>query len=186
MKLMQTSKPKIQQILNMGQWFVTDDVNCELITPSLGSCVAVCLYENNLHLAGMAHVVLPSRMTRKLKSQNEESFPSAKYADEVIKLLMKEMVCFVGHNRLNVEARIAGGAQLFSGSARLTETKSSKKPFPLIGSRNVEVLRTELKIHKIPLVSSDVEGNNGRTVSFDVATGEIFVKTIGSGGKDRM
>lgn len=170
--------------LNMGQWFVTKSGNHELVAPSLGSCVALCLYDKSKKIGGMAHVVLPSRILRDIRSTNfqGEPYPSAKYADEVIMLLLNEMIRQVGHSELSLEAKVAGGAQMFLGAAQKRKNiyEVDKKGFPLIGRSNSEILKKELSKFNIPLIGSDLGGNWGRTVSFRVETGVVSIRRIGT------
>ncbi|MDX1921117.1 MAG: chemotaxis protein CheD [Candidatus Caenarcaniphilales bacterium] len=167
----------------MGQWFVTKSSSHELVAPSLGSCIALCLYDKSKKIGGMAHVVLPSRILRDIRSSNfhGETYPSAKYADEVIMLILNEMIRQVGHSELSLEAKMAGGSQMFVGAQkRKTLNEVDKKGFPLIGRSNAEVLKKELAKFNIPLLGSDLGGNWGRTVSFRVDTGVVSIRRIGS------
>ena len=168
----------------MGQWCVSDYPHAELIAPSLGSCVAVCLYDPVRRLAGMAHVVLPSRSQRSIPIEKQhDPYPCAKYADEAVLLLINEMSKRIGHSSLQLVSKLAGGAQMFKGAYQTSsddlEAAHSKKGFPLIGKNNADVLKRELSRLNIPLKACDLGGNWGRTVIFVVQTGEVFIQRIG-------
>ncbi len=166
-----TEQSKVELRLTMGKWFVGDSSEIELVAPCLGSCVAVCLYEPNEKIGGMAHTVFPSR---KLVPNNlaKDRFPSARYADEVVGLLVDELIKKTGHNNLHLVAKLVGGAQMFKGLY-------SKSGFPNIGSSNVKVLRRELVKWSIPIINCDVGGTTGRTVVFDSHSGAVFIRRIG-------
>ncbi|MDY7081049.1 MAG: chemotaxis protein CheD, partial [Halobacteria archaeon] len=46
-----------------------------------------------------------------------------------------------------------------------------------VGERNVEAVREKLEDEGIPIVAEDVGGDYGRSVEFDVMTGELMIKT---------
>lgn len=182
-----TGKAKTEIRLNMGQWFVTSSENHKLVAPSLGSCVALCLFDKTNKIGGMAHVVLPSRVLRDIKSSSlhNENYPSAKYADEVIILLLNEIIRQVGHSEISLEAKLVGGSQMFIGAQRRKspneQSSAKERPgFPYIGRSNAEVLKKELSKFNIDIVSSDLGGNWGRTVTCNATTGEVLIRRIGS------
>ena len=85
-----------------------------LTTLGLGSCVGVALYDAQMRIAGLVHIMLPD--SSKVR-QNENK---AKFADTGIELLierMKERGAAV--NRLT--AKIAGGAQMFAVKQKLAQ-----------------------------------------------------------------
>lgn len=138
----------------------------KIMTAGLGSCIGICLYDLTAQVGGMAHIMLPS-------SQNMKGSP-AKYADTCMKLLFDEMLKQgVSKNRL--KAKIAGGAQMFSFAG--------KDPVMKIGERNAEAVQGILIEMKIPLLAIDVGGTFGRTITFDIQTGNLHVKTINYGEK---
>jgi len=137
-----------------------------LITLGLGSCVGVTLYDTIQKVGGLLHVMLP-RMADFEKGFNRP----AKFADTGIPLLLEE-VLKLGANRRMLEAKIAGGAQMFSGADRKFQLN--------IGERNVEAVRETLRNLGIRIVAEDVGGNKGRTMLLDTATGRVIVKTLGS------
>jgi chemotaxis protein CheD len=131
----------------------------------LGSCIGICAYDGVAHVAGMAHVVLPERPAR-----GED--PRGKYADTAVPALLDEMVTF-GASRERIIVAIAGGAQLF--------TFESQAPQMAIGARNAAGVIAALKQAQIPLLASDVGGNQGRTLRLSATSGNVTVKTIGQG-----
>lgn len=161
------SKTEIR--LTMGKWFVSDSGEYELIAPCLGSCVAVCLYETREKIAGMAHVVFPSRQ---VVTSNNDNYPNARYGDEAIELLINEISKIASHKNLNLIAKLAGGAQMFKGIY-------NKKGFPLIGQSNIQMLKSELVKKNIPLKGADLGGTCGRTVVFDISKGLMLIRRIG-------
>jgi len=138
-----------------------------LLTAGLGSCIGICIHDPFLKVGGMAHIMLP------MASGSLGGNP-AKYADTAMALLMKE-IASMGANKSRLRAKIAGGAQMFSFPGKPQILK--------IGDRNAEAVELELKKYGIPLLIADVGGSFGRTIHFDVATGDLRIRTINHGEK---
>ncbi len=156
------------EIINVGMadFKITKSPNL-LTTVGLGSCVAVCLYDRERKVGGMAHFMLPD-------SQGNSHGNPQKYADFLLPLMLKELHK-QGASRTNLLAKIAGGSQMFSFNGTSQVLK--------IGERNIEAAEKELKKLGIRLLAADVGGTSGRTVSFDLANGRLVVKTINQGEK---
>jgi chemotaxis protein CheD len=53
-----------------------------------------------------------------------------------------------------------------------------------VGARNVVAARAALAAARVPVLGEDVGGESGRTVSFDVLTGSVKVKSVRGGERD--
>jgi len=138
----------------------------KLMTAGLGSCIGICVIDRQIKLACLAHIMLPS------SEQAKNPDNKAKFADSALEVLLEEMVKG-GANRSRLQAKIAGGAQMFKFSGESDIMK--------IGERNAISVETHLNKHKIPILARDTGGNYGRTITFDADTGELLVRTIGHG-----
>lgn len=149
--------------VGIGELKVSKDADAIIITRGLGSCVAVCLYDKEAGVAGMAHIMLP-------QDNGRGTILTARFADSGVPRLLKAMVK-EGANPKEIKAKIVGGARMFhiAGGNSLLE----------IGERNVEAVKAVLKSLKLNLVAADTGKDYGRTVELFVATGEVLVKAIG-------
>ena len=138
-----------------------------LMTAGLGSCIGICIHDPIQKVGGMAHIMLPT-------AGNAPGGNPAKYADTAMDLLVAEILR-LGASKSRLRAKMAGGAQMFSFPG--------KPPVLKIGDRNAEQVMLELKRLGIPLLVSDVGGSFGRTIHFDVGTGDLRVRTINHGEK---
>ncbi len=136
-----------------------------LVTFALGSCVGICMYDPEIKLAGLLHIMLPKK--------NPQDKNILKYADTGIPEMIRKMEAF-GAIRGRMVAKIAGGAKMFAFAA-------GNSAIDHIGDRNVESVKEVLRKERIRLLREDVGGNYARTLYFDVATGEAMVKTFGKG-----
>ncbi len=136
-----------------------------LTTLGLGSCVGIALYDRVKKVSGLAHIMLPDS-TQITRDKNP-----AKFADTGIDLLIEKMV-ELGADSKRLQAKIAGGAQMFS-------FQSSTNDLMRIGDRNVEAVKKKLKELGIPILAEDTGANYGRTIVFFSETGELLVKSVG-------
>jgi chemotaxis protein CheD len=139
-----------------------------LITIGLGSCVGIALIDKLSGVGGLAHIMLPES-TKFSKVNND-----MKFADLAIPILINKMK-ELGANERHLKAKIAGGASMF--------TFSDSKINMDIGDRNSKAVKEALKSYGISIESEDIGGNKGRTITFDTATGILYVKTVGEGMK---
>ena len=139
--------------------------SARLVAVGLGSCVAIALYDPRQRVGGLAHILLPD------PSVARDASNPGRFASEAVPLLLNGMRAQGG--REPFIAKIAGGAALFG---------------PLLGSnagqmgeRNVVAARAALALAGIPIAGEDTGGNGGRSITFDVATGELTVRGIRGG-----
>jgi chemotaxis protein CheD len=134
---------------------------------SVGSCVAICVHDPVHRCGGLAHVMLPNSV-----NGENEPFPS-KFANTAVPALMNGINKITG-KQSRLSAKIAGGANMFSnlGPNHLD-----------IGAKNVKAVKNALEVYRIRLTGEDVGGLHGRRVSFNVSSGETFVRTFNGGVK---
>lgn len=131
----------------------------DILKTSLGSCVAVILYDRVCKIGGMLHVMLP-------KAPSENSPGLSRYADTGIKLLLDAMKKS-GCRERNMDARLFGGAKV----ASLIKTN--------IGEINVEAVKTCLKMHGIRISVEKTGGDKGCVVAFDTGENRCFLRIFG-------
>lgn len=141
----------------------------------LGSCVGVTLYDPQLRIGGLAHILLPAWAKGKAAPAGHEAAPPKnplKYADLALEAMRHDLL-EQGCAGERLEAKIAGGANMFS--FLFTEPAAGAKAG--IGDRNVRAVRDKLKRMGIPLRAEDVGGDQGRTLELDTSTGALHVTT---------
>jgi chemotaxis protein CheD len=143
--------------INPGGWAVESE---RPITTLLGSCVAVCLYDPKLKLAGMNHFLLPSRS--KTAQDDADVILAGDYSMEV---LLNTML-----NKGASKQRIV--AKAFGGGTIVTSILMA------IGQRNAEFARDWLGREGIPLKGQDFGGAWSRKVVFTPDTGDAFCRRL--------
>lgn len=128
----------------------------------LGSCVGVLLLDRRLHLAGLAHVVLP-------ESRGETELPG-KYADTAIPELLRRLNAIAGTQAIQPVAKILGGANMFP---QITNNQLT------IGDQNVQAVERALQQARIAVVARHCGGTSGRRVLVDAASGNVRLEILG-------
>ena len=122
----------------------------------LGSCIAVCLWDNMAMKGGLNHFLLA-------KTPNENC-DDTRYGEVSLPLLLKSL-CSVGCKHHRLQAIVAGGADLLS----------NMQP---IGTENTQFALEWLREQNIPIIKKDFGGANARRVRFYPTTGLCEITTI--------
>jgi len=144
-----------------GEYFVHDEDL--LLTTTLGSCIAACLWDRNARVGGMNHFMLP-----------EGNSDSGRYGSYAMELLINEMMKR-GASRTSMEAKVFGGGQVIAGMSSLN-----------VGERNTAFVFEYLRTERIPVLSKDVMDIYPRKVCFLPASGKAMVKRLASANTDAL
>ena len=155
--------------IGMAEMFVAG--NPTIITTTVGSCIALCMYDPVNRIGGMVHIVLPRKTDY---SREEKTDTLIRYADKAVPALLSRLIS-KGAKKEFIRAKMAGGANMFPMFTH---------PILEIGKNNAEAVKKKLAELGVPLVAEDVGGNHGRIVEFDVGSGIMRVNTIDKGEKE--
>jgi chemotaxis protein CheD len=150
------------KLINIGIADIGISESPDILRTILGSCVGICLYDPSRKIGGLAHIMLPVLKT-------VTSSPK-KYADTAIPILIS-MLEKNGASRNRLIAKIIGGATMF----KLSENSMMSE----IGRGNIAKVRQILEDVGIKIIAEDVGGDYGRTMDFQLETGDIRIKSIG-------
>ncbi len=127
------------------------------MTPALGSCLGITLWDASLRTGVLAHVMLPT-------PGDGTRGANAKYVEfavpEMVRLMME-----AGSFRHRLVAKIAGGAAMFNRESLVAS----------IGLRNIEEARRQLALAQVPLAAEDVGQSHARTIELVLDTGILLV-----------
>ncbi|MBN1503422.1 chemotaxis protein CheD [Candidatus Woesearchaeota archaeon] len=155
-----------ETVVDMGKYVVAHNPDV-LIALGLGSCVGAAVIDSEMHIGGLAHIMLPH--SSECKRENTEGFNMNKFADIAIPSLIRDME-LKGCKRERIKAKIAGGAHMFKNIVGLEVLD--------IGKRNIDAVKHELGKLNIPIVAEETGGSIGRTVKFDLKTSILQIKTL--------
>lgn len=145
---------QLKHFLFPGTLFVQNREH--LVTTVLGSCVAVCLWDQSTGTGGINHYMLPL--------WNGEGLPTPKYGTIAIEKLLEKMFT-LGCRQENLVAKVFGGANVMENMQGMYS----------IGDRNVQLARELLAEKGIPITGADTGGKLGRKLIFNTHTGVVLV-----------
>lgn len=149
----------------MGELAAAAELDDELVSIGLGSCVGVALVDAERGVAGLAHVMLPEA--------NAAYAAPAKYADRAVPALVA-LTERLGARRARLEAVLVGGAQMFGGAGSDRPGRGLD-----LGMRNEAAVRGALELEQIPVRAAATGGSRGRTVRVRPAERCVTVKEAG-------
>jgi len=127
----------------------------------LGSCIGIILHDRFTRFGGIAHAMLP------FYEEGRDRSRPAKYVDTAVYVLIDALV-EKGVTRRNINAKLVGGASMFSFRA---------SDILDIGNRNIRAAHRTIEVERIRLLSEDVGGNHGRTITLDMDSGAVTIRT---------
>lgn len=137
-----------------------------LLTPALGSCVGVAIYDLANRRGGLAHVMLPR------PADGVEQDALMRYASVAVPELVRMLIAQGAHKN-GLSAKIAGGAAMFRGDTVLAS----------VGRRNIAEVKRQLTLLSVPLVAEDTGAGHARTVELHLDSGTLVVRSYQFGVK---
>lgn len=150
-------------IVNVSDARVSGNLSDVLATYSLGSCIAVCLYDPAMNIGGMLHYQLPDSKMDPERARNKPCM----FADTGLKMLVEKLTT-MGAKKKRMQVRIAGGASMDTGP----------KGFD-IGKRNHLAFRKIMWKNGMFVDSEDVGGISPRNMYMNIADGAVTVRSNG-------
>jgi chemotaxis protein CheD len=162
-----TSSKAAERVVGVADMKVSSVPGERLITYALGSCLGIVVYDPQVSVAGMLHVMLPTGTIDPTKMQDKP----AMFVDSGIPLLFKE--CYkLGAKKERMQVKVAGGAH--AGASEEDDRFQ-------IGKRNMIALRKLLWKNGVMIHANDTGGvQTSRTMWVDVATGDVTLKINGA------
>lgn len=129
-----------------------------VVSTILGSCVAVCLWDERRAVGGINHYMLPL--------WNGHGLASPKYGNIAMDRLFDRMR-ELGSRPSDLVAKVFGGGEVIEGGQRFR-----------IGPRNIEFALARLKELGVPVVAKSTGGQQGRRIEFETHTGVVRQRYI--------
>lgn len=129
-----------------------------LVTHALGSCIGITIYDAAAGVGGLLHFMLPK------PQKNAGPHKPYMYGSEAIPALFREAYQ-LGAKKERLVVCAAGAAMLLGKEGGLQ-----------VGKRNRTMMRQLFWKNDIVLAAEDTEGDRARTMSLDLATGEVSIR----------
>ncbi len=146
-----------ENIYHLEPGYVFVSAQGSTIRTVVGSCIAVCLWDENMKYGGMNHFLYPR--------VDSEGKNTAQYGNVAIPALIK-LLENLGCSKKSITAQIYGGGEL-------DNSKNNS-----VGENNIIIARKILSELGIPIISEDVGGIMGRKIIFDTDTGHTVVLKV--------
>ncbi len=161
-------KPLTRRVIGVADMAVSNSPDELLVTYSLGSCVAVIIFDPVARVGGMLHYMLPESSLDAEKAQKNPCM----FADTGITLLFRSSYK-LGARKENIVVKAAGGAQILDQNGLFN-----------IGKRNHLAMRKILWKNNVAIAAEHVGGEVNRTVRLDMSTGRVYMKVGGENEKE--
>ncbi len=148
-----------------GQYYVT--TRDEIIVTVLGSCIAACIRDTVLGIAGINHFMLPVGRSEDLRNYPSQHLTAAaRYGNYAMELLINTILK-QGGERKNLEVKIFGGGRILNG---VTD----------IGQLNITFVREYIRTEGLKLVAEDVGDRYPRKIVYFPVNGRVRMKKLRS------
>lgn len=152
-------------VIDPGEYYATgEDI---LISTVLGSCVSVVFYDKVLSLGGMNHYMLPGTIDERVYSRASE-IEQARYGFHAMEQLLARLA-ELGSSLRNLEAKVFGGGMVLKLTSRSRLNVSQD---------NVDFAFSYLEKKRIPILATDVLGNQGRKLFLEPNTFKVKVRRL--------
>ena len=148
-------------VVDIADFKVSNDPDTILITYSLGSCIGLAIYDPAARVGGLLHFMLPEST---LSPEKARANP-AMFCDTGVPRLF-HVAYELGAQKSRLQVKVAGGAMLLDENGTFN-----------IGKRNYLALRKLLWKNGVLIDAEDVGGCISRTLSLNLATGAVAVKS---------
>ncbi len=133
----------INRNIVQGEYASSNDPRC-CFTTILGSCVSVCLYDEEARIGGMNHFLLPDGAS--------SAMDEVRFGLHAMELLINDLFKG-GASRSGLSAKLFGGASMMAGLSD-------------VGARNVDFAKRFLKDEGFQITASETGGSLGRRLRF--------------------
>ncbi|QEP42939.1 chemotaxis protein CheD [Ectothiorhodospiraceae bacterium BW-2] len=149
-------------VIDPGEYYVCREPS--IISTLLGSCVAVCLFDQVERVIGMNHFLLAFNRTC-TNPHDLLQDEMGRYGIQAMELLINRMMR-MGARKQNLQAKAFGGGQVIQANHFN------------IGEANIDFAVEFLRFERIPLIASSLGGNYGRMIYFHWSDFSVYMRRI--------
>ncbi|HBE80225.1 MAG TPA: chemotaxis protein CheD [Firmicutes bacterium] len=142
-----------------GEYYISDDPHVVIYT-LLGSCIAVCLYDELNCIGGMNHFMLPQAV-------EGQHLKEGCYGLQSLELMIKDLLN-QGARYQNLKAKIFGGGKMVGFSSQKND----------ISLANIRFALKYLESKQIPIIAKELGGTLGRKIYYVLADHSVYVQRL--------
>jgi chemotaxis protein CheD len=156
----------VKHVVGVADMRISASHEDSLVTYALGSCLGITIHDSVAQVGGLLHVMLPlSTIDPAKASENPYMF-----VDTGLPRLFLEAYK-IGARKERLIVKVAGGA---------CANGNGKEDYFHIGKRNLIMLRQLLWKNGVLIKAVDVAGSISRTMSLEIGTGEVLIRSNGT------
>ena len=147
--------------LRPGEYYVTNQI--ENLVTTLGSCIAVCLWDPQAGVGGMNHFMLPGGCDPKdidFTKPNDATRYGSYAMEHLVNAILQH-----GGLRSRLLVKIAGGGRVLRNATD-------------VGARNITFIMEYIRTERLQMVSQHVGGEWPRKLCFQPRTGAAQIKEL--------
>ncbi len=149
--------------LKPGEYYIS--LRDEILTTTLGSCIAACIHDRRLGIGGMNHFMLPQYVEGGQGSwEVTDTTEANRYGNYAMENLINGLLA-QGGRKEDLDIKLFGGGRVMKLDLDVSD-------------RNAAFALAYVRAEKLRLVSSDLGGDRPRTVKFFPKTGKVFIKRL--------
>jgi chemotaxis protein CheD len=153
-----------KRVVGVGDLCVSDNPDESLVTFSLGSCVAIAVYDPVARVGGLLHAMLPDAAI----AVGSADFNPCKYVNSGLPLLFK--ACYgLGAQKNRIRVRLAGCSSVLDNSHYFN-----------IGKRNYAETRKNLWKNNVLIDAECCDANESITLVLKIGSGDVILKIKGN------
>lgn len=149
--------------IGIAEMMVSNDPDEILTAANLGSCLGISIYDPAIGLGGLIHCLLPSSATDPARAAEVPYMFVDSGVESMLDTMMEN-----GAQKSRLQIIAAGAGQMHDPNSIFE-----------IGKKNFIVLRKTLWTRSLLLKAEHTGGEFSRTISLDIGTGQVWVKTRG-------
>lgn len=150
-------------VVGVGHCGAGNNPSLTVVTYALGSCIGLVGYASAARAGGILHFMLPNSTMSPEKAAGQPCM----FADTGVPHFLNSLRGLQATAQ-NLKFAMVGGAAVLSG-----------EDYFKVGERNIAATRVLAVIHRLRIVQQFVGGTVNRTVSLNLATGQVFIKSPG-------
>jgi chemotaxis protein CheD len=152
-------------VIYSGDYYISNDPDVVICTV-LGSCIAVCLYDETSRIGGMNHFMLPRAWEQRVSE-------SGNFGLESMEIMLAKLYK-MGATHANIKAKVFGGARMLELSLGPGAADREKD----VPTANINFILDYLRQKQIAIVAHDLGGVAGRKIYFVLENNKVYLHRL--------
>ena len=152
-------------IIYSGDYYISNDPNVVICTV-LGSCIAVCLYDEKTQIGGMNHFMLP-------RAWEQQVSEYGRFGLESMEIMLAKFYK-MGASHFNLKAKVFGGARMLDLNLRSSVMEGDID----VASSNINFILDYLKRQQITIAAQDLGGIAGRKIYYMLENHKVYLHRL--------